>query len=988
MSGRASSQRASDGGRISRVSFAEDDGGRRSSARRSRDSSRGAARISRSDRLSELLARRSSRNEATILQIQADARASGGSSLRTFVTQTKTLLSSKASTFNADKINLFGAKAPKERDDSGLTLQQLLADEGMSLSDARLLMDYSVFKGEFPDEASKRRQRQARLANKVPKSQLVMDAAKRVHKLRSSGERCEWTGTDYRGKQAFCTNKRLVHPSTGEHTPFCAYHQRMCVAQHPSGLVPITHPNSLGVCSTHFAARFGQQPRKVRPGNVPGVEAFPPMRIGHPLAPGSPPSSDDDDDDDDDDDSSSDSSNGGAEGGASSGKAEGVDSMGDAHRSSGQKQGPATRANAALSTASDNLGALILKAQRAQLATTGVVPDLALRAVVRIQANMRRRLAALRVRWLSRYKRIAARESAVIAVQRAFRARRLAKDYPFMQLATHVAAVTIQRAFRRWRLDSALRRDRVLRRAAITVQRWVRGVNLRFDFRQMRIRLRGRVMGTGKAKALLVVAGFVARYIAQFRVRKASIRRQSRQAAARVLQRSFRAFLGRKRQESVRREIKERFRRSEAARFIEQFWLARKRKRNGRRNRHMLLCSIMSIQAVARGMLGRLAAKRRRDELASAWRWMNPRLPAALFDELRVRPKYEEMFDLSRFIRDDRNPALVWGAPGRDVLEAPPEGQLVPHTPSQAVAAAFPGAVAPAPLRSLSASRSAVDFSRTRKRRPTRDPSTVAQRINAGDAEGKRRRHQEDEANAAAIVDEFEARCLELDSRRTGLLTRPAVRRLVREAGLPRAAGRKLAERCIDVRTSKVAWTRMVRMARHLGTDLESAAGITGVDSTIVFESADRAVAVTGTANGDDFLHLPPDARQAHLQRLSSDASDAQEHKMVANRIAGRSLTAAGAMAFRPVPELKPAAAPDGVAGVKGSAVEETVALLPGVGGRGRVVAAVVDQDVMDLDRPLRSPAAMRLRQAVLSSWIGLAGEESHGAAVGGTSLL
>jgi len=844
---------------------------------------------------------------------------------------------SRGSTFRPDKLDLFGKLAPKERDDSGKVLRELLAEEKLTPAEARMLMrDYEA-KGQFPAEASRRRVRQARMAAREPVSWQRKQAELQAQAASESGEACQWRGRHpSTGLQMLCGNQRMRNPRTKELTLYCGFHQRMCVAVHPGGMSEVTMPNAHGLCVTHYASRMHRRPAAVSGlWAVPGVVELRQTGMRNYIAPRE--------------------------------AVPGDEAGGDGDGSSSDS-GPDLEPDA--------LDYVILALRRARYRSTGRPPAAGIRAVVKVQSHFRRLTAKRAVARIRRDRESSTRAEAAVKIQKAFRARRTARDLPFRQRLTHSSAVSIQRAFRLHRFAAALSADRVRRSAALTIQGWYRGVMLRFHFRQMRLRLRARIEGLHKARARVMVSSLMGRFVVRFRRKMERIRLAKQTAAALCIQRAYRSFLGWKRRFTVRALIAAELFSAEAANRIQLAWLAHKRKRASRALRAEWLRRLVQLQAAARGMLGRVKARRRRQELESVWRWMSPGMPRSHF--ATRRPSYSDLFDLEAFTAGtSRGPRLRRAsddstATGGDAADEQKESWRPQSVAGQhgfadegtsigdvGYGPAMTAEPAPGALSSSAGptgSMSALALSQARERQAAARAATERQ-------------------HAIRVIADLERRLRRKDPADTDTVTPQAFLRASLAGGLARREALSLRRRFHDVEFDGIQWKKAMAFARVLGVALFDASSWAGaiVESGQVFASESAASSVVPKLRGRPAQHLPGVTRARESEaRVKAMMTSNAAAVASATHGARRAMTNAGTYAFAAQPDLRPAV-PQPVPGVRGTRVRETVALVDLPGGRGTAVALLTDGDVYDPTRRKRGPEAARAQQAVLTSFLGMA---------------
>lgn len=833
---------------------------------------------------------------------------------------------------------MFGGKAPKPRDDSGKSLSELLSEENLTPADVRLLMAEYVIRGEFPDETSRRRKRQARLALREPESSERVTANRKLQALRAGGATCHWRGRNSDGNLLICTNSRMRNPRNNLLTLHCGFHQTLCVAVHPTGLVGVEEHNALGLCTTHYVAKLHKRPPSLGGAeNVPGVVALEGKGISHPLAP--------------------------------------FADQDVAGASSKLRDGPVFE--------SDVFDKLYVAIRRRQYKITGIAPRDAVKAVLRLQSHFRRHLAVRVVKRIRHSRLLIERHRAATSLQKAFRSRRHAIDFPFMQKMMHAAAVAIQRGYRMHRLLHALEKDREAARAAIEIQRWFRSVRLRNNFQHMRIRLRARIEGLEKARANVVITGLMSRFIARCRLRKQALRLQRRVDAARSIQRAFRWHLGWKRRHKVRAEIAGEFLFCETANRIQMAWLASKRRRIGRATRKKFLATILKLQAWVRGCSGRNQARRRRQELESVWAWMQPTLPRSYFADVIRAPDYSKIFDLSRLAKGPLPGAVLLphsstaashrsrtvsvessasgdGAPPSSFGEACDTIRLAHSSPIPA--SADDGAMMlPGPTSTSTSSANDTGCDATTEQRAA-----------------IHKQHDFDQAASEAseiqrVLNDVRHRMQQADRANSGLVAPHTFRRVLHEASFPPKAGRHLRKQFYELACDKINWHGAVSYAEALGARLFSSVVTPGhTESAHVYTTASE---IAGAQTFQPMKHLPEN--QAALARRQFHGID--KSKNVVSKYGGRrSMTTAGTYAFENHPAMLPSI-PQPVPGITGTNVPETIAIINMPGTGTPAVAVLTDADAYNADTRKRGPQTVRIQQAVLGSFLALAAQDVAG---------
>jgi hypothetical protein len=899
------------------------------------------------------------RTEDTSTEFRA-SRFSGFSRALSVISRGRSSVSSTGSTYNPNKFDLFANKAPKLRDDTSKELKELLKEEKLSHGDTRLLMEEYIARGEFPPEESRKKLRQAALASVPPR----VPAAKRSYadEYAAALVRCQWKGSNDRGWMFRCSNRAIRNPRTREMTRYCGFHQHICLAIHPGGNFPIDIPNEDGLCKTHFASMHQQEPALYSdPWSFPGVIRIMGGGVKNPLAPKSesPPPLMLTDGDDAGSDASSVSSE-------SRSRAPAAAADEDDDDEEGFKLEP------------DVFDKALLAWNRFRYRRFRSVSAATIRGVTRFQALFRRHLATRVVKRYRHDREVATREAAARMLQRLFRVRQLTIDYPWLQRAHHDAAIKLQRTYRVHRYNLAIKHDRMMALSALKIQRWYRSQQMRRAFVIMRVRMRGRMDGIAKAKSRVILVTVLLRYIARFRRRKRQLYEKKLFRSARMLQNAWRGYIGFKNRHKVRAEIARGLIHRELVNRLQMAYLAYKRRRYGKELRDAMMHKIILCQAIARGMLGRKMANKRRAQLESVWNWLHPSLPKSYYDPLKQLPKYEDMFDLTRFSKPPPSPESLLEKPPASALSLESRLGRLKGKWKETSETTDEGEDKDNDDDHLSsASPRTITTMDVMPKREFVPPSTRAPKLNAHAtkrAELENKRLEDEERDAQATIEAMAKLLVQHDLARTGGVTPQAFARCMDAVGFPLHVGRILRKRFHDVETDKILYDKFLRASRELGRGINLRRGPLPTDRM----TADD-IHIGDPDQGSEFqtLHMPQEDRKRKLAKgFRQQGLDIIASNHHANR---ESMTEAGRYAFQNHPEWIPLD-PRAVPGIKGIEVEETIAVAR-TGPKEDDVAIVVTSDptAYDMDAKQPSAATLQAQQDILSSFLAMSTARTAG---------
>lgn len=235
-------------------------------------------------------------------------------------------------------------------------------------------------------------------------------------------------------------------------------------------------------------------------------------------------------------------------------------------------------------------------------------------------------------------------------MQNAFKRITNQKKRKKMFVAMNTAAGAIQRAYRYSVWKRKLDRDHALRDSAVTIQRWWRMRQMKTTLRILHARQLARNAASSRDDGMKSIQKLVRvwKFRRVIRDTKRKVRRE-RRAALRI-QEAWRRYKGKLAMSTAAEMRAKAMQMMHAALRIQKGVRALIRRRDARNRRKYMIGCAAVINRVARGLLARLAYRRKKARVEAVWSWLAPTLPREMYAEYLGFPDYDRMFDLSRFV--------------------------------------------------------------------------------------------------------------------------------------------------------------------------------------------------------------------------------------------------------------------------------------------------------------------------------------------------